>query len=425
MNTNIIDFGAKPEILCTKAIQNAIDECRRTGGGRVTVPPGIFKTGTIWLRSDVELHIEHGAVLKASEDLDDYNELDAYEQNYQVLPEHWVGKHLIIAHETTGTAITGTGTIDGSGDAFFGSIRPFNGYCWRNGIGQVKDEEKMRPGQLICFVECRDVTVRDVKLTNMPCWGLFLIGCEYVTISGLRVKNPIWFANSDGIDIDCCRYVTVSDCLIDSGDDSIAIRGYAKRVLHSGIKVTEYITITNCVLASSACAFRIGVGDGLIRHVRVSNITIVRAEAGILIQTDFCQSGSVDIEDVNFSGISATDIGYPIRLAEGNGSYIRDITIENYRAEAMAALMITAAHEDTISDITIRNCDFRFIDSPFEMTPDKKAMRGGSLCDCRNAKRLRLENVNFNITPERMRLWDGAYSFEGCTGTNEDERIGG
>ena len=423
MNISIIDYGAKPGVLCTEAIQKAIDECGRTGGGRVTVPPGLFVTGTIWLKSNVELHLSHGATLRASENLDDYNAPDAYEQNYGYASEHWVGKHLIIAHETTGTAITGTGTIDGSADAFFGPIRPVTAYCWRDGIGQVKDPVKMRPGQLVCFIECRDVTVRDVKLTNMPCWGLFLIGCEYVTVRGLRVRNPRWYANSDGIDIDCCRYVTVSDCLIDSGDDSIAIRGDAKRVLHSGIKITEYITVTNCVLASSACAFRIGVGDGLIRHVRVSNITIVRAEAGILMQTDYCGSGSVDMEDVNFSDISATDLGYPVLLAEGNGSHIRDITIENYRAWHMAALKITAAHEDTISDITIRDCDFRVIDSPFEITPDRKTMRGGSLCVCENVKRLRLERVNFSITPERMKLWDGVYSFESCAGTNEGKDI--
>lgn len=424
MNTNIIDYGAvSGGGLCTEAIQRAIDECERSGGGRVTVPPGLYKTGTIWLKSNVELHLEHGSILKASDNLDDYNSLDAYEQNYGCDSERWVGKHMIIAHETTNSALTGTGTLDGSGDAFFGGKSRFNGYAWRNGLGVVKDPEKMRPGQLVCFIECRKVTVRDIELTNMPCWGLFMIGCEYVTVQGLRVFNPDWFTNSDGIDIDCCRFVTVSDCVINTGDDAIAIRGVARRVLHGGSKVTEYITISNCVLASSACAFRVGVGDGLIRHVRVSNITIDRAASGVCLQTDYAGSGSVDIEDVSFSGLSATNIGYPARIAEGNGAYIRDITIENYTAEHMAALYITARHEDTISDIKVRNCTFTAIDSPFEITPSVKQTRGAALCDCTNVSRLGLDNVEFRITPERMKLWDGIYRLTGCTGTIEGKPI--
>ena len=91
MNTNIIDYGAvSGGGLCTEAIQRAIDECERSGGGRVTVPPGLYKTGTIWLKSNVELHLEHGSILKASDNLDDYNSLDAYEQNYGCDNERWV-----------------------------------------------------------------------------------------------------------------------------------------------------------------------------------------------------------------------------------------------------------------------------------------------------------------------------------------------
>ena len=101
MNTNILDFGAISDgiALNTKAIQNAINKCAESGGGRVTVPAGVYKTGTIWLKSHVELHLEAGAEFLASDNLDDYNSTDAYEQNYDCLQEGGVGKHLIIAHE--------------------------------------------------------------------------------------------------------------------------------------------------------------------------------------------------------------------------------------------------------------------------------------------------------------------------------------
>ena len=94
----VSSYGADPsgKNLSTAAIQAAIDACAENGGGCVTVPNGTYVIGTLWLKSHVELYLEQGAVLKASTNMDDYNELDAYPQNYSWLPEEWVGKHLII-----------------------------------------------------------------------------------------------------------------------------------------------------------------------------------------------------------------------------------------------------------------------------------------------------------------------------------------
>ena len=121
MNINILTTGAVADgiTLNTESIQKAIDLCAENGGGRVEVPAGTFLTGTIWLKSHVELYLSQGAVLKASSNMDDYNELDAYPQNYSWLPEQWVGKHLIIAVGQTDIAISGHGTIDGSANHFF------------------------------------------------------------------------------------------------------------------------------------------------------------------------------------------------------------------------------------------------------------------------------------------------------------------
>ena len=155
MNTNICDFGAVSggTVLCTKAIQEAIDACAQSGGGRVTVPPGVYLTGTVWLRDNVELHLEHGSVLKASTNMEDYNALDAYEQNFSYAPEQWVGKHLILAIECKNVALTGSGTIDGSGDSFYSDELTFCTYAWKDGIQLAKDKELCRPGQLLCFVQ--------------------------------------------------------------------------------------------------------------------------------------------------------------------------------------------------------------------------------------------------------------------------------
>ena len=128
MNTNIIDYGAVNDgvTLCTEQIQAAIDACYLSGGGRVAVPPGCYRIGTIWLKSHVELHLEHGSTIIGSDNLDDYNALDAYEQNFSVKEsENWVGKHMIIAHECVNVAVTGTGTLNGNREHFLGPIEPF------------------------------------------------------------------------------------------------------------------------------------------------------------------------------------------------------------------------------------------------------------------------------------------------------------
>nr|MBQ4318251.1 glycoside hydrolase family 28 protein [Clostridia bacterium] len=226
---NILNYGAEPNTgkLCTAAVQAAIDDCAAHGGGRVVVPGGTFVIGSIFLKSHVELHLEAGSVLMASDNLDDYNPDDAYAQNYNSVAEKWNKKHLIIAVELDDVAITGFGTINGHGDAFYGddtSMSYATHYAWQGGTVTSKDLVNLRPGQLVCFIECTNVRIYDVTMTNATCWCAYLHGCEWVQIRGLRVFNPFKYLNTDGIDLDCCRYVTVSDCIISTGDDAIAIR---------------------------------------------------------------------------------------------------------------------------------------------------------------------------------------------------------
>ena len=111
----ITDYGAVGDgrTLNTAAIQRALDDCGKTGG-TVLVPPGTWLTGSLFLHSNTELHLEKGAVLLGSPNLADYNELNAYEQNWQSTAEGWSGKHLILAIEVENVALTGEGCIDGN-----------------------------------------------------------------------------------------------------------------------------------------------------------------------------------------------------------------------------------------------------------------------------------------------------------------------
>lgn len=414
MNTNICDFGAVSggTVLCTEAIQEAIDACAQSGGGRVTVPPGVYLTGTVWLRDNVELHLEHGSVLKASTNMEDYNALDAYEQNFSYAPEQWVGKHLILAIECKNVALTGSGTIDGSADHFMGELEFFSVHVWRNGIRNARDKVNYRPGQLICFVECERVLVENVTLQNYPCWGCFLHGSEYVTIHGVKIFNPETYGCADGIDIDCCRFVTVSNCIIDTGDDGITLRGCNKRLKKD--RACEYVTVTNCVIGVSASAFRIGVGTGKIRHVRISNITVTRGSP-LYMMTAFSGSGGVSIEDVTVSNVSGTNCLLPMKMYEYAGVPLRNITLENFVVEADSYFELCSFFPDSTSDITLRNWKV-ILNEPPKPTVQKDIDRMGTYYfRAQNIHRLTMENFVIEDPGGYLSAWpDGVFSFEGC-----------
>ena len=381
---NILDFGAKNSELCTKSIQAAIDTCHENGGGTVVIPNGIFVSGTIWLKSNVELHLEMGAVLKASENIDDYNAEDAYPQNYGVPVENWRGKHLIIAHECDNVAITGTGAIDGSGDAFFGEDRHFeNPYCWEGGYVTSKDKEILRPGQCVCFIECQNVKVNDISVRNTPCWSIFIHGCEYVQVRGVKITNPYKFVNTDGLDIDCCRFVTVSDCIIKTGDDAIAIRCDSEKLKNP--KPCEYITVTNCVLSSNSSVFRFGVGTGEIRHVRISNLTVFKAGSFVSFCTSWAGIGNAKIEDVSISDVSANNILRMITCKTEIGM-VRKILFKDMAINAKGGIFLMPKEKNTVSDITLRNVELTV--SEKQWAPEK------NLINIVNTDNVTFESVN-------------------------------
>lgn len=407
-------FGAIPDgvTLCTAAIQAAIDACAAAGGGRVTVPTGTYKTGTIWLRSGVELHLEMGATLLASDNLDDYNEIDAYEQNFGCKVEEWVGKHLIIAHEIENVAITGLGTVYGNCDVFVDYVDVPPRYTWRSGMTHCKDMEKLRPGQLICFIECRHVTVRDITVRQSPCWSLFFHGCEYVQVRGYKAFNPINMMNTDGIDIDSCRYVTVSDCIIHTGDDGITLRCDEYPLKNKDIHC-EFVTITNCVIRTGINAFRIGVGTGHIRHVQISNITIERCHNIMEFNTAYMTCGCANIEDLHVSGITAIDTDSAICIYAKNNAYVRDISIESIRSTGTVMNYIDG-EGGLIDNVRIRDVEITMFDrfTKDQLSPKWFAYRGSHLFKVHKASRVVLEGIRIHGS---LSDCDGDYVFTECS----------
>ncbi len=370
MRYDITDFGAVADgvTLNSAAIQAAIDACHAAGGGTVVVPAGTFKTGTIYLESNVELHLSHGAVLLASENLDDYNAEDAYVQNYRSNEEEWCGKHLILAIEKENVAITGNGVIDGNGQAYYDApVKKWN-FLWVDGLALSKDKERLRPGQIIVFVECRRVRVQGIRMQNTTCWNIHFHGCEFVQVRGVEIRNPSTFANTDGIDIDTSRFVTVSDCIIDTADDAFAIRGAGHR-LQNPPTACEHITITNCVLGSSSGAFRFGVGNSPIRHVRVSNLTVKRCATAFIFTSNYSAAREMytPISDVVIENVAVEQTQRVMKFAAVGKGEIRDILLKNVTCRTFAGSYVKAPegnhiHNVRLEDFCIEVMDFGKMD---------------------------------------------------------------
>jgi len=259
------------------------------------------------------------------------------------------------------------------------------------------------------------VLVENVTLTNQPCWGCFLHGCEYVTVRGMQTRNPYSYFNSDGIDIDSCRYVTVSDCIIDTGDDAIAIRGSDTR-LKNKPHPCEYITISNCVLGSSSCSIRIGVGNSIIRHLRITNLTITRGAPAICLMSTYNRHGHVSIEDVSITNVSAMNCTRALDIVEEAGVPIRNITLENFTLEIYGYFHLRSEYPDSVSNITLRNWDVTMIEGPQPVREKDYLRRGTVWFRASNIKGLKLENFAVHDPDGHIpEIWkDGEFLFEGC-----------
>ena len=410
MVRSILEFGAIPDgkTLNTQAIQKTIETVFANGGGRVIVPKGVFLTGTVRLQDHIELHLEEGAVLKGSPDLADYNEFEEYPQNFQSEREGWSGKHLILAVEKEDVSITGKGAICGNGEAFFDAphrCKSFN-YFWSRGIAKAVNGQ--RPGQMIAFVECKKVLFSDFTIEDSPCWSLLLHGCEQGIIRGLTIRNPLNHANTDGIDVDTCLDVSVSDCDIDTGDDAIAIRCNGKN-LKSGRTVCEKIRVKNCKLASSACGIRVGVGRGKIQNVVCEELSITRAGSAIELMTAYRKNGDANLYDLTFAQIRATNVSYPFRFLQWNESEIVGVKIAHYKAQCHCAVAFESELPAKIRNAVISDFSMEIVPAPFVLDERAPGERGFYAFSVQGVDGLLLENVLAVISEPCRDEWRGLY----------------
>lgn len=312
---NVRDFGASGDgrTKDTAAIQRAVEAAAQSGGGTVDLPAGHYLSGSIHLENDLTLNLEAGAVLLYSPDPADS----------PLVPSRWEDTTaytygpLIYANGKQNLAITGRGVINGQGEKWWWRAgRPAPGYpgdpaaarehmlAWRQLEARINDgyepkeadfaiaAQALRPC-LVETVNCRNVRVEGVTLTDSPFWNLHPLYSENIVVEGVSFVS--WGPNGDGVDVDSCRNVRISDCFFRTGDDCIVLksgRDAEGRRIH---RPTEFVTITNCVMYEGHGAVVIGSEtSGDVRDIVASNIVAKGTDCGIRIKSMRGRGGVVE-----------------------------------------------------------------------------------------------------------------------------------
>lgn len=337
---SILTFGAKANapVLNTTEIQKTIDFAHEKGGGRVIVPKGKFLTGTLILKSGVELHLKKGAVLLGSTNISHYKKL-----------KRW--KALVMAEGEKNISITGKGTINGQGgklamhvDSLFhaGEIDSVH-YNFVEG----RPYYYLRP-QIIEFRNCTSVEVQDITIRNSACWVQTYEFCNRVNINNIKVLSTS-FWNNDGIDIVDCRNFRLTNSYFNTSDDGICI----KSIDYSKKNYCDSLYIANCKVRSSASAVKFGTA--LVSNVR--NVVI----------------RDIEIYDTYRSAIA---------LETMYGGLIENVLVENIRAKNTGnALFLRIGNlynkgQGDLRNVIIRNLK---VDVPYEQPDYNYDLRGPSL----------------------------------------------
>ncbi|MFT3827667.1 MAG: glycoside hydrolase family 28 protein [Chitinophagaceae bacterium] len=287
---NILDFGAKDDTLVknTRAIQAAIDAC--TEGGTVYIPKGTYISGALFLKSNMTLYIEKDAVLKGSVSVDDYlpmipNRFEGWEMKTyaSLLNAGTLSRNG--GYSVTNLRITGEGTLEGGGKKL--------------GDAMIKAEGIRSRGRLLLLMNCQDVSISGITLTQPPSWTLHYIYSDNISCHGLRIITR-GIRNGDGIDPDSSTDSYIFNCSFDTGDDCIAIKsGKNPEGFYVG-KPTKNVRVTDCDFI-----YGHGISIGSEMSGGVSDVLIQDCQAGNLLN------------------------GMQIKGTKERGGYVRNVTVSN------------------------------------------------------------------------------------------------
>lgn len=373
---NVKDFGAKGDgvTLDSPAINAAIEEAVANGGGQVYLPAGTYLSGSIRLKSNIDLHLSPGCVIKAAP-----ASMKAYDESesFGGFPEYQDGGHtyfhnsLIWAEGANNVSITGHGMIDGEGLTKHDTEK----------AGIVQGGSIGTGDKSIALKQCRRVTLRDFTVYRGGHFAVIMTGCDLSTIDNLTIDT-----NRDGIDIDCCKYMTVTNCRVNTpSDDAIVLKSsYAlkKPVL------CEHIAVTNCNVTGYECGtlldgtyvpakvgwvcgrFKLGTeSNGGYRNISLSNCTFMYSSGLAFEEVDQGVMENIVVTNITMSHVHH----YPIYITTGcrnrgpkevtRPSSARDIQISNVVADdcdSLCSIIVTGLPEEPVRNVWLSNIRLQF-----------------------------------------------------------------
>jgi len=413
---NILDYGAVQNQLSTQAIQKAIDACASSGGGTVLVPPGRFITGSLELKSFVDLHLEQGAILEGSKDMSDYA---------RSFRRHGI----VYCVDAIQVSVTGKGIIDGQGTFFYDTTKnhvydEFDKQMTRQKENYMPEgtfftdgpiKRKQMPGMTLTFYHCSQVVLEGITIKDTPIWATRFAYCDNVRINGISIYNNLMVPNSDGIHCTASRNIRMSDCDIRAGDDAFIVTGFDIIEDRPGYSMeeqnkhkygnksiySENVTVSNCTFQSRSAGIRIGYGQHPIRHCVFDNIVIYGSNRGIGI---FAHD-EASIEDLIFSNIVIQTRlhngqwwgnGEPIHLSaitrfkDEPAGKIRNVQFNNIIATSEHGILVYGDEAKCIENIKFNNIDLT-------MAKGKETMDYGGNIDLRPATEIKKQLFEHDI----------------------------
>ncbi|HET9431627.1 MAG TPA: glycosyl hydrolase family 28 protein [Chitinophagaceae bacterium] len=428
LNTNawtadfdITKYGAIGDgtTLNTASIQKAIDECSKSGGGRVIFPAGTYLSGTIELKDNVILHLKKDARLLGSTDLEHYRNLDPFTEGLGID----VGWALLVAVDATNIGIEGEGTIDGQGSRLKAAhilkdTRP-EGQRWGR-----------RPF-LVRIVRCKGVTVRDITLNYAAAWTSHYFQSRQIKIENIKIVS-VGVAHNDGIGIDGCQDVSIKNCDVISGDDALVFKTTSSKM------ACRNIVVTGLRLKSSQAGIKIGTESmAPFEDIKISNCHIYETRNGgiKLLTVDGAHLRNVEISDITMSEVRTPMLfrlgsrlnvfrkGQDTKQATGT---FENVVIKNVKAKAAdsaqlkppTGILITGVPGHYITGLTLENIEIDLLGSgtaedarhlvpeAIDQYPEVKTF--GPIIPAygiwaRHVKGLKLKNVTFRIRHNDLR----------------------
>ncbi len=352
--------------LNTPAIQKAIDQLATNGGGTLVIPRGEFLTGAIFLKPGVNLHLDPGAVLKGSTNIENY---PAMQTRIEGHAQVW-RPALVNAKNADHLRITGEGTIQGGGKPFW------NTFWERRAANKLTQNVEVERPRNLFIQDSKDVEISGISLRDSGFWNLHLYRCQNVAVEKLDIRAPTHSPSTDGIDVDSCQDVTIHGCYISVDDDNISLKG-DKGPFAMDDKdnpPVTHIRISDCTFGLGNAGLTLGSEASLVRDVVMENCRLVGTEKNCVLKLKVRLDTPQIYEDITVRNITVNNPAAKLVSIEGWNQYfdlhgqpppsqsVDHVTLTNITGTLNSFGRIDGPAKSTVQNVTLQDIDIQLKD---------------------------------------------------------------